>query len=256
MNEFNSDKILIRCSSLSKIMGACKAAMTPKQLIDLAKFQKKGRENLTSKQKGDMTTLQKKKDNPPKFDLSEAAKNHVIELVDQIVYEYDKKQIDKKETDKGNMCEQDSIDLHNLVNFTRYEKNKERKCGEYLQGEWDIDAEPEDKIIDIKTSFSTETFPKLPNQIKIGPYEWQGRGYMMLRKRSKFELAFCLVSTPEQLIEWEENTTMHEVDHIPPQLRVTSLFFDRCLEKEELIKHKVIECRKFAKWYRAQLLNK
>ncbi len=248
------DKLLIRCSSLSKIMGACKGAMTPKQVDALAMYTKKGRDNLTTAQKADFTKLVKKNANAPQFDLSEGAKNYVMGLVDQIIYDYKYKQIDTPATIKGTTCEGFSIDLYNDVNFTRYEKNEERIKGQYLQGECDINAP--DRIIDIKSSWSTETFPKLPDQIKVGGYEWQGRGYMKLYNKPKFELAFCLVSTPEQLIEWEENTTMHEVDHIPPHLRVTSLFFNRCEEKERLIEYKVKECRKFAGYYYKQLLNK
>jgi hypothetical protein len=237
-------------------MGACKGAITPKQLADIAAYEKKGRDNLTTTQKSELTRLKKKRDNAPMFDLSDGAKSYVMGIVDQIVYDYKYKNPETKEMQKGNMCELDSIDLYNEVNFTRHVKNEVRIKGEFIQGECDIYDELGDIIKDVKTSWSTETFPKLPEHIKVGGYEWQGRGYMMLWKRSKFELAFCLVSTPEQLIEWEENTTMHEVDDIPPHLRVTSLFFDRCLEKEELIKYKVKECRKFATHYYKELMKK
>lgn len=246
------DKLLIRCSSLSKIMGNCKDMITTAQLATLEKLQEKG-DDITSKQKSERTRLTTKFNNKPEFDLSEGAKNYIRKLVKMDVYDYNV-QIENRQLTKGTICEQDSIDLYNLVFFTKHEKNTVRIFGEYLQGECDVNAPK--KIQDYKTSWTKDTFPVLPDEIDVGGYEWQGRGYMMLYNKPKFELVYCLVDTPDELLDFENNLTLHHVDDIEPELRITTLSFDRCLEKEQLIKHKVKECRKYSEWYKNQIANK
>jgi hypothetical protein len=233
-------------------MGACKDMITPIQLVALKKLIEKG-EDVTTKQKGERTRLQKKFDNKPMFDLSEGAKTYIKRIVKMEVFDYTL-HIENKQLAKGIMCEQDSIDLYNSVFWTNYKKNEVRLFGEYLQGECDVDAE--DRIQDYKTSWTKDTFPVLPEEIDVGGYEWQGRGYMMLWNRPKFELVYCLVDTPDELLNWELNLSLHHVSDIEPELRITSLVFDRDLEKEQLIKHKVLECRKYATWYKEQIANK
>ena len=246
------DTLLIRCSSLAKIMGNCKDMITASQLETLNKLQAKG-DDITSKQKSERTRLQKKYDNKPEFDLSEGAKTYIRGVVKMEVYDY-KIQIENKQLTKGTICEQDSIDLYNEVFFTKHEKNTVRVFGKYLQGECDVNAK--DKIQDYKTSWTKDTFPVLPDEINIGGYEWQGRGYMMLYNKPKFELVYCLVDTPDELLEWENNLSLHHVDDIEPELRITSIMFDRDLEKERLIEHKVTECRRYANWYKEQIAKK
>lgn len=246
------DLILIRCSSLSKIMGSCKDMITESQLEALKKLDKKG-EDITSKQKSERTRLQKKLDNKPEFDLSQGAKNYIRSMIKREVYDYTVS-IENKQLFKGIMCEDDSIDLYNEVHWTKHKKNTVRLYGEYLQGECDVNAP--DKIQDYKTSWSKATFPVLSDEIEVGGYEWQGRGYMMLYGKPKFELVYCLVETPDELLDFENNLSIHQVEDIEPELRITTLSFDRCLKKEEQIKHKVRECRKYALWYREQIANK
>jgi hypothetical protein len=246
------DELLIRCSSLSKIMGQCKDAITPNQLATLEKLNLKG-DDLTSKQKTERTRLQKKLDNKPKFDLSEGAKTYIRKLVKMEVYDYTL-HVENKQLTKGTICEDDSINLHNEVFFTKYKKNEIRLYNEFIQGECDVDTG--EKIQDYKTSWSKDTFPELPSDIVIGGYEWQGRGYMMLYDRPLFELVYCLVDTPDELLDFENNLSIHHVDDIEPELRITKLSFERDLEKEELIKYKVKECRKYYSWRKEQIALK
>jgi len=164
--------------------------------------------------------------------LSEGAITYCYGQAKQFVYGY-KVQLNSRPITKGIMCEQDSIDLYNLVNFTQYVKNDERKENNWLSGECDIDTGS--RIIDIKTSWSAETFPALSDRIDSKLYEWQGRAYLMLWDRDEFELAYCLVSTPEHLTDQSE---LHNVDHIDPSLRITSKIIQRDLAKEKLIKRK------------------
>ena len=62
---------------------------------------------------------------------------------------------------------------------------------------------------------------------------------MILWDKPKFELAFCLVSTPEELCKFED-PDLHYVDLIDPRLRVTTVSYDRDEEKDKLIE---IKCK-------------
>lgn len=193
--------------------------------------------------------------NPRKKDeiLSQTAKTYIRGLVKEIVYNYDP-EFTSKETEKGKDVESQSIDLYNEVFFTNYKKNTERKTNDFLTGECDIDA-PE-KIIDIKSPWSKKTFPATAEEGVNKDYEWQLRGYMWLFDKDSAEIAYCLVNTPEYLIEYEQNKTIHEVDEIAPELRVTVLKIERDTELEELIKQKVLAARDYAEWYEKQIINK
>jgi hypothetical protein len=167
-------------------------------------------------------------------DLSSGAKTYCKELAKEFVYGF-KTEVSSKYMDKGNIVEDLSIELYNDVFFTSHKKNTVRRENKWLTGECDIVGK--DRIIDIKSPWSLSTFPALKEDAHDSGYEWQGRGYMMLWDTDLFELAYCLVSTPSELIGWESED-LHYVDHIPKDLRVTSLKYARCPEKEKLIEVK------------------
>lgn len=174
-------------------------------------------------------------------ELSETAKSYLTGLAKQDVYGF-KASLANKFLEKGQRCEQDSIDLYNSVFFTMHQKNTERRNSDILSGEPDIvDA---DLIIDIKTSWSLETFPATKDQAHDDGYEWQGRAYMMLFDKPRFELAFCMVSTPEDLCKWE-SPDIHFVDHIAPQMRVTRVLYERDAAKEAAITAKCRQAQQF-----------
>ena len=247
------DNLIFRCHNLASIMGASKGRITDKQVVELKELNAKVK--LTKKQQEKRDYLQAKLDNPSIFDLSAGAMSAVRDIVKQSkdVFDYNT-QVTNNKLRKGIMCEKASIKLFNEVFFTDFKKNEVRKSNEWISGECDIEAP--DTIYDIKTSWSKETFPMLPSEINIGAYEWQLRGYMMLYDKPKAALVYCLVDTPCDLLDFENNMSIHHVEHIPPHLRVTVLYFKRDMAKEEFIKKKVVECRRYAKWYLEQIQAK
>jgi hypothetical protein len=88
-------------------------------------------------------------------------------------------------------------------------------------------------IIDIKTSWSLDTFPELPEEIDSKDYEWQGRAYMYLYDKPEFELVYCMVSTWDEFLTQYDDKALHKVDHIDPAKRITSMLFERDLELEQ-----------------------
>lgn len=190
-----------------------------------------------------MTTPKSKGEN-----LSQGAKTYIRQVAKQDFFGY-RVELDNKYINKGKDQEQDSIDLLNAVRFTNYKKNDVRIHNEYLTGECDILAD--DRVIDIKTSWNLETWPATPGEAHDNEYEWQGRAYLMLYEREIFELVFCLVTTKDEFLNQWEQIDLHRVDHIAPEKRMTSVIYERDLEKEELIREKLI----FANEYYSQYIN-
>jgi hypothetical protein len=178
-------------------------------------------------------------DGKGKDELSVGAKTYVSKLAKEFVYGYDEK-VTSKYMDKGIQMEDESIDLYNAVHLSSHAKNAERKNNLWITGEADIVAD--DKIIDIKSSWSLTTFPVLADQGEDKGYEWQLRAYMWLWDKPRADIAYCLVTTPDDLIGWE-NKALHQVDHINRELRVTIVPYVRDPALEEKIKVKVEAAR-------------
>jgi hypothetical protein len=173
--------------------------------------------------------------------LSVGAKTYVEDLAKEFVYGYTKV-VSSKEMDKGIIVENASIALLNDVMFASYAKNAERKNNDWLTGECDIFTGS--KIIDIKSSWSLQTFPATVFAGRDTGYEWQLRSYMMLWDVDEAEIAYCLVTTPDELIRFEP-TEIHYVDHIDPALRITRVPYQRDKGLEEKIKAKVEAARAY-----------
>jgi hypothetical protein len=184
--------------------------------------------------------------------LSETAKSYLKQIAKEDFYGYST-ELNNKYLTKGIEMEAEAIEMLNSVLFTSYEKNTERINTDILTGEADIVAK--DEIIDIKCSWSLDTFPALPSDINIKDYEMQLRGYMMLYDKPKATVTYCMMTTPEALCMYE-NPYLHNVDHISPEKRVTSFTIERDLEIEEKIKATCIEAINFYYEYINQLNNK
>lgn len=164
--------------------------------------------------------------------LSVGAKTYLNQLAKESVYEY-RPLIKSKYLDKGIICEDEAIRLYNEVHFTDLVKNTERRNNGLISGECDLYI-PKKRGIDIKCSWSLDTFPVLTEDCHDKDYEWQCRGYMMLFDVPVWDVAYCLVSTPDELI-WEGEEDLHYVDHIDPQMRITCIRYERDFKLEEKI---------------------
>lgn len=186
--------------------------------------------------------------------LGQTAKTYIIEQAKQDFYGY-RTQLMNKYVLKGLEQEQDSIDLLNGVRFQNYVKNEQRAENEYLTGCCDIITN--DSIIDIKSSWSLETFPATTFELKdLSEYEWQGRAYMWLYDRPIFELCYVMVSTHPELLSQYDPIDIHEVDHIDPAKRITSITFERDAEIEIRMQEQLLAASLFYEQVLTQLQNK
>ncbi|UCV00256.1 hypothetical protein [Acidovorax radicis] len=198
-------EILIRCSSLGKIM------TEPKTL----------------------------KDGP----LSVGAKTYIRELAQQEILGVDF-EFSSKETQKGIEVEDESIALLNRVRGLSLSKNKERKSNGLISGECDLYDVERKRGHDLKSSWSAKTFPGWVVDCEDKLYEWQMRGYMWLWDADEWEVNYALVDTPERLIGFEP-LQMHVVGHIPEHMRLTSWTIQRDFAKERAIAEKVKAAREY-----------
>lgn len=220
-----------RASSLAEIMGDAQSIDPQFLTEELATISRK-----TKKSDEEKALLE-----PLKVrSLSAGAKTKVERMAKEFVYGYTRT-FSSKETEKGLTVENDSIALYNSVFFTSHAKNTERRANEWITGECDIFTGS--KIVDIKSSWSLDTFPATAAAAHDTTYEWQMRAYMWLWDVEEAEVAFCLVNTPDELIGYEPQE-YHYVDHIPEVLRVTPVRYRRDRALEERIKVKVEEANR------------
>lgn len=228
MNNFR-----FRCSSLGLIM-TDPVSIDPEHVTDeIAAIQKK--KIRTDEEKA---LLQAAKDKS----LSTGAKTFLDTLAKEFMYGYHEV-VTGKYMDKGLIVEDESIGLYNRVFFTDYKKNTVRLTDDYLTGECDI-IMPGVKGIDIKSSWSLSTFPARAATGEDKLYEWQCRGYMRLWNVQEWDVAYCLVNTPDELIG-RESPELHYVDHIDEALRVTIVRYTRDLDLEAKIITKVEAARRY-----------
>ena len=175
--------------------------------------------------------------------LSQTAKSYIIQKAKEDFFEY-RSELNSKYITKGLAQEQDSINLLNLVRLEDYKKNEDRVENEWLSGCCDILTDT--SIIDIKTSWSLDTFPATSYELKdLSEYEWQGRAYMWLYDMPSFELCYVMVSTAPELLGEYENGALHYVDHIAPEKRITSITFARDKEIEIQMAERLILATEF-----------
>lgn len=222
MNRFK-----FRASSLADIMGEPMSIdpqyLDTEELVTISRKTKK-----TDEDKALLAPLKLKS-------LSAGAKTAVENMAKELVYGYTRT-FTSKYTDKGLAVENESIALYNSVHFTNYAKNTERKTNDWITGECDIFTGS--RIVDIKSAWSLDTFPVTAAQGADTTYEWQLRAYMWLWDVEEAEVAYCLVSTPDELIGYEP-LEYHFVDEIPEVLRVTRVQYTRDRALEDRIRVKV-----------------
>jgi len=186
--------------------------------------------------------------------LSQTAKSYIIQKAKEDFFKY-RSEVNSKYITKGLAQEQDSIDLLNLVRLEDYKKNEDRVENEWLSGCCDIITDT--SIIDIKTSWSLDTFPATSYELKdLSDYEWQGRAYMWLYDMPSFELCYVMVTTAPEIMGEYENGALHYVDHIAPEKRITSITFERDKEIEIQMAERLILATEFYNEVLTQLKNK
>lgn len=175
--------------------------------------------------------------------LSVGAKTYIRYLAAQEIMGIDF-EVSSKQMEKGIKVEGDSISLLNGVRGLSLTKNAERRENDFISGECDLFDAERKRGHDIKSSWSAATFPIAVVDCEDKLYEWQMRGYMALWDAQEWEVNYCLVDTPENLISYEP-LQMHIVSHIPERMRVTTWSLARDSELEQKIFEKIAHARDY-----------
>jgi hypothetical protein len=141
--------------------------------------------------------------------LSKTAQKHLLDVY--IAEKYGrKKDIQTKQMRKGIEVEQESIDLLSMYLKMPFSKNDKRFTNDYITGFPDIIDN--DRIIDIKSSYDLWTFiGNIPDKLD-SLYHWQMQSYMWLTGAKSAVIAYCLVNTPENIIEQEKYYMLKKMD--------------------------------------------
>lgn len=142
--------------------------------------------------------------------LSKTAQRHLLDVY--ISNKYNRvKDIQTKQMKKGIEVEQESIDLLSMFLKKPFVKNTERFSNKYITGLPDI---IDDEIIDIKSSYDLWTFlGNIPDKLD-NLYYWQMMSYMWLTGKNKATIAYCLVNTPDNIIQQEKYYLLKKLDVI------------------------------------------
>lgn len=150
--------------------------------------------------------------------LSTTAKSYLKRYYAYLKYGKWSASLDKgnKYTNKGKLGEPASISLCSFLDDRNYAKNTVRLTNEYLTGEPDIIYKLEDVfdlyIVDVKTSYDIETFMDCLGKDLNPLYWWQIQAYFALTGASSGEVSYCLVDTPEVILNQEKSWLANRMD--------------------------------------------
>ena len=245
-----------RASELGIIMTGCKPPLTVKQTERVAEL--KSKDKLTDKQHIELGGLLDKMLHTPS--LSATTESKMQDYFKEMEFNRST-DLRSKYLDKGIMVEEQAITLVSEVLDLFLVKNRERKSNGYLTGEPD---NVQGKVRDIKSSWDLKTFPMFDTELVNKTYWWQVQAYMELFDIDAAEVIYCLVDTPEMLIQdelrrvsWQMNyidipeDLEAEVRHtmtfadIPKELRVKRFHVDRDRESMAMVEPQVMRCREY-----------
>lgn len=206
--------------------------------------------------------------------LSDGAKTH---LMDIWISETKRRKADinNKFIEKGLAMEEDGITLYSRVKKVFFVKNETHLHNQFIKGTPDSfigqAIHEATRIIDIKCSWSANTFYRTFTKKLNELYYWQGMGYMWLTGAKYFDLAYCLVNTPQSLIDAEIRSLWYKLgqpseddanwqdaqfaiqknmvyDDIPLRERVLEYTIEYSESEIELLKKKVTKAREYLNW--------
>jgi hypothetical protein len=203
--------------------------------------------------------------------LSQTAKSYIQELALEDKYGI-RKDINSRYMDKGNLVEDEAIQLASSVLELEFVvKNEEYFSNDYIKGTPDVLGS--NFILDVKSSWDATTLPWFAEECPNKDYYWQLMAYMWLCDRDKALLCYCLIDTPNAMIQdeirrliWkmdvdpryknmdsdekelaatEHILSLHNVDRIPTDKRVKAYLIERDEQVIEQIKEKIEHAREY-----------
>jgi hypothetical protein len=194
--------------------------------------------------------------------LSQTAKTYVEELAKEHLFGI-KKVFKSRYTDKGNEVEEQAIELtEDVLGFEFLTKNEDYYQNDYIKGTPDIITTS--LVIDVKSSWSGDTFPFFETELPNKDYYYQVMGYMWLTGKKNALISYCLINTPEEIVNDEIRRTawgkyeiepseetirdvvaLHSFDHIPKDRRVKAFHVEYNEGVVNEMKTRIEHCRTY-----------
>lgn len=199
--------------------------------------------------------------------LSETTKTYLRE---KYIFEKYKRSkfVESKYMTKGTEVEEESLTLLSIVTRKLYNKNEKLLWNDWVIGTPDTyegdTIENAITIIDIKSSWDIFTFFASKEEKLNKMYYWQLQGYMWLTGAKVAQLTYCLINTPQKLIDDEirkltfkfmsedefklaeqniiKNASYNDLSH---EDKIHTITIDRNEDDIEKLKLKIEECRKY-----------
>lgn len=179
---------------------------------------------------------------------SETAKTAMLNAAREMLFGVRQSLDDVRCIQKGKACEDDGVQLYNDVFLYDLKKipSDGRRSNGIITGEPDLVAASSKKGVDIKIAWSLLTFPLNADQADKSSYEWQARGYMCLFDLPEWEIAYCAIDTPADILRPHDDPLIHVIDSaIPMHHRITVASYTRDMEIE---KEMLDKCAKANAW--------
>jgi hypothetical protein len=194
--------------------------------------------------------------------LSQTAKTYIEELAKEHLFGI-KKVFKSRYTDKGNEVEEKAIELtEEVLGFEFLTKNEDYFENDYIKGTPDIITTS--LVIDVKSSWSGDTFPFFETELPNKDYYYQVMGYMWLTGKKNALISYCLINTPEEIVNDEIRRTawgkyeiepseetirdvvaLHSFDHIPKDRRVKAFHVEYNEGVVNEMKTRIEHCRTY-----------
>ena len=191
--------------------------------------------------------------------MGDTAKNFLDEWIKQQLFER-QNNFSSKYTEKGNECEQGSIDLlSDYYGWGMVDKNEQNYQDDWTTGTPDIVLSA--SVDDVKNSWSCFTFPLFGNEKVNKDYYWQGQVYMFLTGKHQFNLHYTLMDAPDYLVEQEarKRANYGEVDlelfdqvkfemtysSLPASVRIKTFTFERSNEDITMLRQRMMDARAY-----------
>lgn len=194
--------------------------------------------------------------------LSQTAKTYVEELAKEHLFGI-KKVFKSRYTDKGNEVEEQAIELtEDVLGFEFLTKNENYYQNDWVKGTPDIITTS--LVIDVKSSWSGDTFPFFETELPNKDYYYQVMGYMWLTGKKNALISYCLINTPEEIVNDEIRRTawgkyeiepseetirdvvaLHSFDHIPKDRRVKAFHVEYNEGVVNEMKTRIEHCRTY-----------
>lgn len=167
-------------------------------------------------QLGKLMTNKQGKDTTKSYDeLSESCKQALIEIFIGRRYKRHK-DISNKYIEKGLAVEEDAVTLYSRLEGKFFKKNTQRIHNDFINGEPDLfrgasvfDA---DHIDELKSSWDIFTFFAVKTKPVNKEYLYQLQGYMALTNAETSTLGYCLIDTPDPMINDEKRKLFYKMN--------------------------------------------